>query len=79
MRYLATTAQQSLIRVLLKKLELNTRNVCLLHRPVFEAARLWSSADLDKPLDGVLSSLTQGQARDLITALQARVQEEDDQ
>lgn len=67
--YRPTTAQLELIRQLLAKLELRTRNVCLMHRPHFEKAGIWSAADLDRPLDQVLSDLTQGQASRLISAL----------
>lgn len=65
-----TTQQRDRIRQLLKKLELNTRNVCLMHRPVFEAARIWRTGDLDSSLDSVLDALTAADASCLIDALQ---------
>lgn len=75
-RYRPTSAQRGLIEQLLRKLELLTRGVTLMHRPIFEAAGLWTPTDLDKRLDGVLDTLTAGQARDLIKALQARLGED---
>lgn len=75
MRYRTSPAQRDLIRQFLRKLELYTRGVCLLHRPIFELAGVWSPADLDKPLDEFIGDLTNGQASSLITALQNRLHE----
>jgi hypothetical protein len=75
MRYRTSPAQRDLICQFLRKLELYTKSICLLHRPIFEAAGIWSPVDLDRPLDAFIADLTNGQASNLIKALQERLQE----
>ncbi len=70
MMYRATTAQRGLIRTLLKKAELETKTISLVHQPVLVKAGLWCSADVGTSLDHLIDTFTKGDASRLITVLQ---------
>lgn len=69
MRYSATTAQRAQIDRLLKKCEIDTPTVSLIHRLPFEKAGIWSPIDNGQPLAQVLGNLTFRDASNLIAAL----------
>ncbi len=73
MIYRATTAQRHLIQMLLKKVELDTKRLTLMHQPVFMKAGLWSSADENLPLDHIINNFTKGEASRLISSLQEQL------
>lgn len=71
--YAATTAQRELIQKLMEELEIDTKRISLIHKPVFIKAGLWSAADENLSLDGFIYNLTKGDASRLITALQSEI------
>jgi hypothetical protein len=70
----SSTSQQTLIHMLLKKLELNTPSISIMHRDIFARARLWSSTMPGKDLSAWISGLNGFQAGLLITQLKVETE-----
>lgn len=70
----ATPAQKALIFRLLTQLELDTPVVSIVHRPVFEEARVWMAIDIGVALDTVIGELSCSSASRLIDALERAVE-----
>ena len=73
MIYRATTAQRNLIHMLMKKAELDSKRITLMHKPSFQKAGLWSAADENLPVDHVINNFTKGDASRLIKSLQEQL------
>ncbi len=69
----ASVSQQNLIYLLLKKLELNTPVISIVHRSLLSNAKLWSSTMPGKDLVAWISDLNGFQAGLLIAQLKLEV------
>ena len=75
MRYLASPAQRTAIHGLLRRAELDPHWITLMNKQPFERAGLRVEGWLGRRVNEFVDQLTQGQASQLIEALQAQVED----
>jgi len=73
MSFSAKPAQRDRVRSLMRDLELDPRNITLMHKPALKRAGLWADAYQGTSVDALIDRLSYGQASALIDALVAQV------